>query len=98
MRSHGEGNAKGQVTLHIGFHLDGFIAKKHNSVSWMDSTSVYEAGVSVPEGEAAAFVQTIDCYVMGSPLPSSCKTGWPTQDQFCPEWVSQSSFSFPALG
>ena len=63
-----EGNAKDHcVTLHMVSSLDGFIAKKDNSVSWLDSSgSVYEAGVSISEEEAAAFVKTIDCYVMGS--------------------------------
>jgi dihydrofolate reductase len=47
--------------------LDGFIAKKDNSVSWLDSPgSVYEAGVSISAEEAAIFVKTIDCYVLGS--------------------------------
>jgi riboflavin biosynthesis pyrimidine reductase len=33
------------VTLHVVSSLDGFIAKKDNSVSWMDSSGdVYERG------------------------------------------------------
>jgi len=47
--------------------LDGFIARKDNSVSWLDGGGgVYEAGVSISAEEAAAFVKTIDCYVLGS--------------------------------
>ena len=35
------------VTLHVVSSLDGFIAKKDNSVSWMDSSGeVYERGVT----------------------------------------------------
>ena len=44
--------------------LDGYIAKKDNSVSWFETSDNYEKGVTVPDpGE---FLKTIDCYVMGS--------------------------------
>ena len=81
--SRSEGNAKGRsVTLHMVSSLDGFIAKKDNSVSWMDSPgSVYEAGVSISEEEAAAFVKAIDCYVLGSrTYEHALKLGWPYGD------------------
>ena len=50
--SRGEVNARrSTVTLHLVSSLDGLIAKKDNSVSWMDSPGdVYEKGVS--EGDA----------------------------------------------
>jgi dihydrofolate reductase len=62
--------------------LDGFIAKKDNSVSWLDSPgSVYEAGVSISAEEAAAFVKTIDCYVLGSrTYEHALELGWPYGD------------------
>lgn len=44
--------------------LDGFIAKKDNSVSWFDTTDYYEKGVTAQNPEE--FLKTIDCYVMGS--------------------------------
>ncbi|MXV50123.1 dihydrofolate reductase [Pedobacter sp. HMF7647] len=44
--------------------LDGFIAKKDNSVSWFETSDYYEKGVSEPNAEE--FLKTIDCYVMGS--------------------------------
>ena len=44
--------------------LDGFIAKKDNSVSWFETSDNYEKGVSEPDPEE--FLKTIDCYVMGS--------------------------------
>lgn len=44
--------------------LDGIIAKKDNSVSWFETTDSYEKGVSGQD--AAEFLKTIDCYVMGS--------------------------------
>jgi len=77
------GDAKGRsVTLHAVSSLDGFIAKKDNSISWMDSPgSVYEAGVSVSEEEAAAFVKSIDCYVLGSrTYEHALELGWPYGD------------------
>ena len=55
------------VTLHMVSSLDGFVAKKDNSVSWINSTgSVYEARVSVSEEDGATFIKTIDYYVLGS--------------------------------
>lgn len=52
------------VTVHMVASVDGFIAKKDNSLSWLDTADTYDKGV-VGE-DAAAFVKTIDCYVMGS--------------------------------
>src|SRR5436189_5322674 len=81
--SRSEGNAKGRsVTLHMVSSLDGFIAKKDNSVSWLDSPgSVYEAGVSISAEEAAAFVKTINCYVLGSrTYEHALELGWPYGD------------------
>jgi dihydrofolate reductase len=65
------------VTLHMVSSLDGFIAKKDNSVSWMDGGSVYEAGVSISQEEIVAFLKTIDCYVMGSrTYEHALELGW----------------------
>ena len=78
-----EGNATGRsVTLHMVSSLDGFIARKDNSVSWLDDTgSVYEAGVSLSDEEAATFVKTIDCYVLGSrTYAHALELGWPYGD------------------
>lgn len=44
--------------------LDGIIAKKDNSVSWFETSDYYEKGIA--EQDAADFLKTIDCYVMGS--------------------------------
>jgi dihydrofolate reductase len=80
--SRGEANAKERnVTLHVVSSLDGFIARKDNSVSWMDSTGVYEAGISISEDEVAAFVKAIDCYVLGSrTYEHALELGWPYGD------------------
>jgi dihydrofolate reductase len=62
--------------------LDGFIARHDNSVGWLEApTSLYEAGASVSAEEAAAFVKTIDCYVMGSrTYEHALELGWPYGD------------------
>lgn len=68
--------------MHMVSSLDGFIAKEGNSVSWLESAgSVYEAGVSISEEEAAAFVKGIDCYVLGSrTYEHALQLGWPYGD------------------
>src|ERR1700753_3391185 len=78
----GVGNAAGsKITLHVVSSLDGFIARKDNSVSWMDVKSVYEAGVSISPEEAATFVKAIDCYVLGSrTYEHALELGWPYGD------------------
>jgi dihydrofolate reductase len=53
-----------KVTIHMVSSLDGFIAKKDNSVSWFETTDYYEKGVT--EQDAVEFLKTIDCYVMGA--------------------------------
>src|SRR5690242_12497130 len=69
------------VTLHMVSSLDGFIAKKDNDVSWMETTSVYETGVSISHEEIVAFLTTIDCYVMGSKTyEHALELGWPYGD------------------
>ncbi len=81
--SHAEGNAKERtVTLHMVSSLDGFIAKKDNSVSWMDSPgNAYPAGVSISAEQVAAFLKSIDCYVMGSrTYEHALELGWPYGD------------------
>ena len=81
--SHSAGNARERsVTLHVVSSLDGFIAKKDNSVSWLEGTgSVYEPGISISEEEAATFVRAIDCYVLGSrTYQHALELGWPYGD------------------
>lgn len=69
------------VTLHMVSSLDGFIASKDNTVSWMETNSPYEAGVSTSEEEIAAFLKSIDCYVMGSrTYEHALELGWPYGD------------------
>ena len=67
------------VTLHVVSSLDGFIAKKDNSVSWMDSSGdVYERGITE---DGAEVLQSIDCYVLGSrTYEHALQLGWPYSD------------------
>jgi dihydrofolate reductase len=55
-----------KLTIHMVSSLDGYIAKKDNSVSWFETTDRYEKGVTVTAEDAAEFLKTIDCYVMGA--------------------------------
>lgn len=73
-----EANPKrSRITLHMVSSLDGFVAKNNNDVSWMETEGVYEAGVSISEEEAAAFIKSIDCYVLGSrTYEHALKLGW----------------------
>lgn len=64
--------------------LDGFIAKKDNSVSWFETTSDYEKGITGQDPEE--FLKTIDCYVMGArtyehALELSKSYGWAYGDK-----------------
>src|ERR1700720_591 len=66
------------ITLHVVASLDGFIAKKDNSVSWMDSGDVYERGVT---DDGAEVIPPIDCYVLGSrTYEHALQLGWPYGD------------------
>jgi dihydrofolate reductase len=68
------------VTLQMVASLDGFIARKDNSVSWLDGyEDVYDGGVSEESG--AEIVKTIDCYVLGSrTYEHALELGWPYGD------------------
>jgi dihydrofolate reductase len=46
--------------------LDGYIAKKDNSVSWFETSDNYEKGAAVTKENAEEFLKKIDCYVMGA--------------------------------
>ncbi len=79
--SRAEVNAKtSTLTLHVVSSLDGVIAKKDNSVSWLDSPGdVYEKGVS--DGNADDVVTSIDCFVLGSrTYEHALQLGWPYGD------------------
>jgi dihydrofolate reductase len=68
------------VTLHMVSSLDGIIAKKDNSVSWLNSSGdVYEKGVS--DDSAEEVVKAIDCFVLGArTYEHALQLGWPYGD------------------
>jgi dihydrofolate reductase len=68
-----------KVTAHMVSSLDGFIAKKDGSISWLETSDTYEKGVTGENAEE--FMKTIDCFVMGSrtyelALELSHEFGW----------------------
>jgi len=74
-----------KLTIHMVSSLDGYIAKKDNSVSWFETADNYEKGVTVNEQDIADFLKTVDCYVMGArtyelALELSKSYGWPYGD------------------
>jgi dihydrofolate reductase len=71
--------ARSTVTLHVVSSLDGFIARNDNSVSWLETSQIYEPGVS--EESAQQIVRAIDCYVLGShTYEHALQLGWPYGD------------------
>lgn len=54
------------LTIHMVSSLDGFIAKRDNSISWFETADSYEKGVTLTDEQTAAFLKSIDCYVMGA--------------------------------
>lgn len=55
-----------RVTIHMAASLDGFIARKDGSVDWMETSDDFPAGKAMDPGFVEAFLESIDCYVMGS--------------------------------
>jgi len=81
--SRGEAGAnRSTVTLHVVSSLDGFIARKDNSVSWLENYGdVYEKGVSEDSAAAEEFLKAIDCFVLGSrTYEHALQLGWPYGD------------------
>jgi dihydrofolate reductase len=69
-----------RVTLHVVASLDGFIARKDNTVSWLESPSdAYDRGM--PEGSVEDEDISIDCFVLGSrTYEHALELGWPYGD------------------
>ena len=55
-----------RVTIHMAASLDGFIARRDGNVDWMETADEFVGGETLDGPAIAAFLQTIDCYVMGS--------------------------------
>jgi dihydrofolate reductase len=59
-------NAESRVTIHMAASLDGFIARRDGDVGWLETSDHFENGEEMAPASVAEFLQTIDCYVMGS--------------------------------
>ena len=55
-----------RVTIHMVASLDGFIARKDGSVDWLETSDEFVGGTTMDPASIEAFLETIDCYVMGS--------------------------------
>jgi dihydrofolate reductase len=59
-------DATSRVTIHMAASLDGFIARRDGRVDWLDTSDTFEGGHTMSPEAVEEFLQTIDCYVMGS--------------------------------
>jgi dihydrofolate reductase len=55
-----------RVTIHMVASLDGFIARRDGRVDWLETPDAFDGGETMTPEFVAAFLKTIDCYVMGS--------------------------------
>lgn len=55
-----------RVTIHMVASLDGFIARKDGRVDWLETSDEFEGGATMDAEFVQEFLETIDCYVMGS--------------------------------
>lgn len=73
-----------RITIHMVSSVDGYIAKKDNSMAWFETADQYEKGVTGQDPEE--FLRSIDCYVMGArtyelALELSREHGWAYGDK-----------------
>jgi dihydrofolate reductase len=59
-------NPDSRVTVHMAASLDGFIARKDGRVDWLETSDDFADGDTMDPEFVKAFLNTIDCYVMGS--------------------------------
>jgi len=59
-------SGESRVTIHMAASLDGFIARRDGRVDWLETSDSFENGAALTPEFVAAFLRTIDCYVMGS--------------------------------
>lgn len=80
-------NGDSRVTIHMAASLDGFIARKDGSVDWLETSDEFPAGETMEPRSIEAFLETIDCYVMGSRTYETAARfdsqglGWPYGDK-----------------
>jgi dihydrofolate reductase len=54
------------VTIHMAASLDGFIARRDGDTGWLETGDEFAGGETLDPAYIAEFLETIDCYVMGS--------------------------------
>lgn len=59
-------NQDSKVTIHMAASLDGFVARRDGRVDWMETADEFTGGEKMDPEFVAAFLRSIDCYVMGS--------------------------------
>ena len=59
-------NTDSRVTIHMVASLDGFIARRDGGVDWLETSDEFAGGETMDPSFVEAFLETIDCYVMGS--------------------------------
>jgi dihydrofolate reductase len=59
-------NTDSRVTIHMAASLDGFIARKDGRVDWLETSDDFAGGETLDPAFVETFLNTIDCYVMGS--------------------------------
>jgi len=80
-------NTDSRVTVHMAASLDGFIARKDGSVDWLETSDEFAGGETMDARSVEAFLETIDCYVMGSRTYETALSfevkgfGWPYGDK-----------------
>jgi len=80
-------NSQSRVTIHMAASLDGFVARKDGRVDWLETTDSFEGGDTMTPEFVEAFLETIDCYVMGSRTYETALDfearglGWPYGDK-----------------
>src|SRR5881398_998805 len=58
--------ADSHVTIHMAASVAGFIARRDGSVDWLETSDEFAGGASMDSASIEQFLDTIDCYVMGS--------------------------------
>lgn len=80
-------DAVSRVTIHMAASLDGFVARQDGRVDWLETADEFAEGHTMDPDSVAAFLATIDCYVMGSRTYETALgferqgLGWPYGDK-----------------
>lgn len=80
-------NGDSRVTIHMAASLDGFIARRDGGIDWLETADEFAGGASLDPVIAEAFLETIECYVMGARTYEAALNfdaegfGWPYGDK-----------------